>query len=35
MTAPIVTIVGRRLRPADGVCKVIKGPKLAGTIKKP
>ncbi len=35
MTSPVVTAIGRRLRPADGVYKVIKGPKLAGTIKKP
>jgi hypothetical protein len=34
MTALVVTAIGRRLRP-DGVHKVIKGPKLAGTIKKP
>jgi hypothetical protein len=34
MTAPVVTAIGRRLRP-DGVREVIKGPKLAGTIKKP
>jgi hypothetical protein len=35
MTAPVVTAIGRRLRPADGVRKVINGPGLAGTIKKP
>jgi hypothetical protein len=35
MNAPIVTAIGRRLRPADGVRKVIKGPSVKGTIKKP
>jgi hypothetical protein len=34
MTAPVVTAIGRRLRP-DGARKVINGPRLAGTIKKP
>ena len=34
MTAPVVTAIGRRLRP-DGVHKVINGPRPANTIKKP
>jgi hypothetical protein len=35
MNAPVVTAIGRRLRPADGVRKVIKAPRPANTIKKP
>ena len=34
MNTPVVTAIGRRLKPADGVRKVIKGPRLANTIKK-
>jgi hypothetical protein len=34
MTAPVVTAIGRRIRP-DGVRKMIKGPIVKGTIKKP
>jgi hypothetical protein len=32
---PVITAIGRRLRPVDGVHQVIRGPKLAATIKKP
>jgi hypothetical protein len=35
VSASVVTAIGRRLRPADGVRKVIKGPRPANTIKKP
>ena len=35
MIAPVVTAIGRRLCPADGVRQVIKGPTIKGTIKKP
>lgn len=35
MIAPVVTAIGHRLRPADGVRQVIKGPSIKGTIKKP
>jgi len=35
MSVPVVIAIGRRLRPADGVRKVIKGPRPANTIKKP
>jgi hypothetical protein len=32
---PPITAIGRRIRPADGVHEVIKGPSIKGTIKKP